>query len=529
MEAVRIFLESQAILTLFLVIGLGYALGEVNLRGLSFGVGAVLFVGLVVGILAPAAAPPPLLQTVGLVLFFYGIGIQYGRQFFTGLVSPSGLRQNLLAMVSLAVGVLVTLGLFFSGTAIDYVTGQFAGALVSTGALQAALEATGSTNPSIGYSVSYPLGVFAPILVIYLALRLIRPALLPPEGAGYTTLELDVRRPEVIGRTVAEVAKRLPAGVQIAAIQRLGINTIPQPTTRFVEGDDVLVIGSANVIEGAREVFGPVIEPVILEHPQGLEYLRVFVSRPAVVGRTIAELRISETLGASVVNLRRGDAELHARPSLALETGDRIGLMTQRSNFPTVRTFFGNSMRSTAEVSYVSLGIGIVLGVLLGMIAVPVPGLGKISLGLAGGPLLMALILGRLRRTGPLTWVLPPTANLVLRTFGLTLFLAVVGMRSGPAFAQTIQSQGLTLLLGGMVVTLAVVVTAIIVGHFVMRMPFDELLGVASGVTGNPAILAFAGRSVPTDKPDVGYAITFPSMTIVKILIVQVLAAVFRT
>jgi len=228
-----------------------------------------------------------------------------------------------------------------------------------------------------------------------------------------------------------------------------------------------------------------------------------------------------------MVNVRRGDAELHATPDLVLESGDRIGLVTQRSNFAKLRSFFGNSIKGTAEISYVSLGLGMVLGVLLGLITVPVPWLGSISLGLAGGPLLMSLLLGRLGRTGPITWSIPLTANLVLRTFGLTLFLASVGMRSGETFVTTVQSEGLQLLAAGAAITLAVVVSTLLIGHLLMRMPFDELLGVTAGVSGNPAILAFAARSVPTDKPDLSYAITFPTTTIAKILIVQLLVAIF--
>ncbi len=527
MDLVRSFLEQQPILTLFLVIGLGYALGELNLRGFSLGAGAVLFVGLAIGAFAPGAVPPALLQSVGLVLFFYGIGIQYGRQFFVGLTSSAGLRQNGLAMLGLLVGTLVAVGLLPLGIGINYASGLFAGALVSTGALQAALEATGSSQPLIGYSVSYPFGVFGTILAMSLALRLVKPQLNAPVAAGYTTLELRVSRADVIGKRIGELAQALPPGVQIAAIRHGEVNTIPQPTTQLAEGDNVLVMGPPGVVEQARQIFGPVVAPTMLDNPQGLEYFRVFVSRPTVAGRRIGDLRIAETLSAAVVNVRRGDAELHATPDLVLESGDRIGLVTQRSNFAKLRSFFGNSIKGTAEISYVSLGIGMVLGVLLGLITVPVPWLGSISLGLAGGPLLMSLLLGRLGRTGPITWSIPLTANLVLRTFGLTLFLASVGMRSGETFVTTVQSEGLQLLAAGAAITLAVVVSTLLIGHLLMRMPFDELLGVTAGVSGNPAILAFAARSVPTDKPDLSYAITFPTTTIAKILIVQLLVAIF--
>ena len=161
----------------------------------------------------------------------------------------------------------------------------------------------------------------------------------------------------------------------------------------------------------------------------------------------------------------------------------------------------------------------------LGLVPIPVPGLGTLRLGLAGGPLVVALILGRLGRIGNLVWTMPLSANLTLRNFGLTIFLAQVGLTSGPGFVSTVQQTGLTLLLLGAAILLVVTLTVLAIGHLILRIPFDELLGITAGATGNPAILAYAGRTAGTDKPDIGYAIIFPGMTIVKILIVQALVA----
>jgi putative transport protein len=526
MTFLRDLLELQPLLTLFLVIGLGYSLGAVSIRGFSLGVGAVLFVGLAVGAFAPGAAPPALVSSIGLVLFLYGIGVQYGRQFVAGLTGSAGRRQNMLALVALALGAGVAVApVYLADLPLELALGLFAGALTSTPTLQAAIDATGNADPSIGYSVAYPLGVIVPILCIYIALRIVRPHVEPQPPERLRLTELLVRNVELAGRSLATAQQRLPTGVQIAAIRRNGVDLPARPDLTMQLGDDVLVVGAPHAVDQARLLLGEVVEAQINTDDRS-GYVRIFVSRPAVVGRRLADLRVGETLGASVVNVRRGDAELIPRPELVLEYGDRIGLLADPERFAEARAFFGNSIKGTAEFSYISLGIGMVLGVMLGLIRIPIPGLGSFALGLAGGPLIMALILGYVGRTGALTWTIPLAANLTLRTFGLTLFLATVGLRSGELFAVSVQDNGLQLLAIGGAIVLVVVLSVLLIGNRLLRIPYDDLLGVVSGVTGNPAILAYSSRAMQTDRPDVSYAIIFPGATVAKIILVQVLAAV---
>jgi putative transport protein len=163
-----------------------------------------------------------------------------------------------------------------------------------------------------------------------------------------------------------------------------------------------------------------------------------------------------------------------------------------------------------------------VLGILLGLIPIPIPGVGTVTLGIAGGPLIVALIVGKLRRTGPLLWTMPLPANIVLRNFGLAMFLAAVGINAGQPFVRTVAQTGPTMLVIGAVVLLATVAIVLLVGHYVMKIPYDDLIGVASGATGNPAILVYGTRMAPTERPDIGYAMIFPSMTIVKVIAVQI-------
>jgi putative transport protein len=238
----------------------------------------------------------------------------------------------------------------------------------------------------------------------------------------------------------------------------------------------------------------------------------------------LGSLKLPGGFAYNYIHVRRGDVDLLPDDGLVLEFGDRVGVLCHRADFDAVRRFFGDSIKGVADFSYISLGVGAALGLLAGMVPLPIPGVGQITLGLAG-VLLVALGLGHMRRTG-IVWTLPLAANLVLRNFGLTVFLAQVGIASGPKFAATLAVSGPTLLLLGAIIMLALVVATMLAGRL-LGIPADDLFGIVSGVTGNPAILAYANRAVPTERPDIGFAMVFPSVTVAKILFVQVAAAVF--
>jgi putative transport protein len=237
----------------------------------------------------------------------------------------------------------------------------------------------------------------------------------------------------------------------------------------------------------------------------------------------LGRLKIPGGFEYSYAHVRRGDTDLLPDDDLVLEFGDRVGVLCSRNHFSSVRSFYGDSIKGAADFSYISIGVGAAMGLLAGLIPLPIPGVGRLTLGLAG-VLLVALGLGTVRRTSGIVWTLPLSANLVLRNFGLTIFLAQVGISSGPKFAATVAETGLTFILLGALILLALVVVTMIVGRL-LAIPVDDLFGVVSGVAGNPAILAYANRVAPTERPDIGYAMIYPSMTVVKILFVQVVAA----
>jgi len=253
----------------------------------------------------------------------------------------------------------------------------------------------------------------------------------------------------------------------------------------------------------------------------------IFVGKASIVGVPLAQLPLPSGFPIQLLHVRRYDTDIVPAPDLTLEFGDRVGVLMPPDHKNAVRQFFGDSVKAAAEFSYVSLGIGMVLGVLIGLIPIPIPGVGTVTLGIGGGPLLVALVAGKLRRTGPLLWVMPLPANIVLRNFGLALFLATVGVNAGQPFVKTVSETGLLLLLIGVAVLLATVVIVLLVGHYLMRIPYDDLLGIASGATGNPAILVYSTRMAPTERPDIGYAMIFPSMTIVKVVAVQIVGLLF--
>jgi putative transport protein len=518
-DMIRSLLEASPLLALFLAIAIGYALGQISVLGLSFGAGAVLFSGLAIGAIAPKAAPPGLVGTMGLVMFVYGVGIQYGPQFFANIRGP-GPKYIALA----AVAVLASLGVAMLvagplGISLATAAGLFAGSGTSTPTLQAALSAAGNQDPAIGYSVSYPFGVIGPIVLMTLMTALVKPRFAPPnENVRVVELTLDHQSEN---RTVGDILETVPADVKIVAIRQHHVNAPAAAATRLHEGDGLLLVGTPTSIEQAKSFLGREDPGRLSRDRADFDVVRVYVSKAGFVGKPLRDVALPE-FPIIISHVRRGDVELVATSDLTIEFGDLLVAAIPTGRKAEVQRFFGDSIKGNAELSFVSIGVGIALGLLLGMIPVPLPGSGTFSLGVAGGPLVMALVLGWLGRTGPIGWGMPVVANMVLRNLGLAIFIGSVAIGAGGPFVQAVASSGIQILLGGAAVLLTLV-SIVLVGGYLLRIPFDDLLGVCAGSTGNPAIVAAAGRLAPTERTDVGYAICFPSMTVVKIVAVQLL------
>jgi putative transport protein len=526
LDLAREVIGTQPILALFLAIGVGYLVGQINLGGFSLGVGAVLFVGLAIGAFAPKSNIVGPIGLTGLIMFLYGIGILYGRQFFEGMAGAAGLKANLIAFVAVIAGLAVALGLGQAfGIKIGHTLGIFAGSMTSTATLQAALDVMKNSEPSIGYSIAYPFGVIGPILCIYFMTRQVQPKF-PAKAQRFHMGEITLGGRGT--RTLDEITQDLPEGVQVTMIRKGQQNVVPAGAMDLAPGDGLMVIADdKEAIADAAAKLGRLEPGRIVQDRSALDYIRVFVSKAGAVGIPLSQLPMPAGFPLHILHVRRYDMDIVPTPDLMLEFGDRVGVLMPPDRKDEVRAHFGDTVKATSEFSYVSLGLGMVMGVLLGLIPIPVPGVGIVTLGIGGGPLIVALILGKLRRTGPMLWTMPLPANIVLRNYGLAIFLAAVGINAGQPFVKTVAESGLTMLFIGAAVLLTTVLIVLLIGYYLMKIPFDDLVGVASGATGNPAILVYSTRMAPTERPDIGYAMIFPSMTIVKVIAVQIIGLIF--
>ena len=546
MSTVIEFFAGSPLLLLFLVIGVGYLLGTVRMFGFSLGPAAVLFTGLFVGALDARLRIPDLVYVLGLVLFVYTIGLQSGPTFFASF-GKRALRANAVAFGLIVLGAVLSL-VAWRLFSLDGPTmiGVFSGSLTNTPALAASIEAikgtlrgapadillNASNAPVIGYSVAYPFGVVGVLLGFYMfgKIRSLRAA--PAEG------DIDRAAPKgpivartfavvnrgVIGKNVADIlSKKEYQGVVLSRIRRGSVTTLVYADTVLEQGDLVVAVGTDASLKRALKLFGKESPRDIHTENQEFEFRRIDVSSKAAVGKSIRELNIQDLLDATITRVRRGDVDFVPAGDTVLERGDRIRVITWAGNVERVARFFGDSVRVSSETDFLSLSVGLVLGVLIGMIPLPLPGGSVFSLGFAGGPLIAGLVLGRVQRSGPITWGMPFSVNVTLRQVGLVLFLAGIGTKAGDGFLRVIASGGWLLLLVGAVITAIVTLLALVVAMKGLRLSYPAAMGLMSGIQTQPACLAYAAERSGTDVPNVWYAAVYPVSMIAKIIFAQVL------
>lgn len=525
----QLFIESP-LLTLFTVAAAGYLLGRVRVAGVSLGVAAVLFCGLGAGALDQRLALPELVPLFGLVLFVYMLGLASGATFFSSL-RRRGLRDAAVALAAVVAGAAVAgLAGMLLELPVAHTAGLFAGALTNTPALAAVVEQVGESSaavrvlPIVGYSLAYPVGVLGALIAVLLARRLGRAAPAEDRRAPLESATVRITQEAACQGTGKEVLARLGLAVVAGRLRRgEQVRVLDAQDESFALGDEVVLVGDAAALARAAAQLGErVAEPLELDR-HVLDFRRVAVSSPECAGRPLGELALLDRFGAVVTRVRRGDVELVATDDLVLELGDRVRVVAPRQRLPEISRFFGDSYRALGEIDVVSVGLGVCLGLLVGKLAVPLPGGAHFSLGNAGGPLVVGLVLGRLGRSGPVVWNLPYDANQTLRQLGLVLFLAGVGTRSGHAFASTLASgHALPLVAAGLAITLASALAAVLVGR-ALGTPAERLSGVVAAAHTQPAALAFAVEKAGGEGPNAGYASAFPAATIAKILAAQLL------
>ncbi len=537
------FLIENSILLLFAVSAVGYAIGRIKIKGASLGVAAVLFVGLAVGALDPDLKLPTVIFELGLVLFVYTVGLASGPGFVASL-TREGLRNNLAAVAVLTFAALIAAGAHLVlGLQSPITAGLYAGALTNTPALAAVIETANTSmpgvtpgaavaDPTVGYSVAYPMGVLGVIVVAYVLQGLwkidYRAEARRLRGSSYlveheiNNVTLRVTRPQAA--TVQELLEQHRWHVVFSRIMHQDHEHLVTGDTRFDLGDQVSVIGDPGEVAAVAAVLGEQTEEHLELDRSHYDFRRIFVSKPAIAGQRIKDLQLPAQYGAIITRVRRGDVDLLADADMVLDLGDRVRVVAPRKQMNDISRLFGDSYKALSEIDLLSLGVGLVLGLLVGKVEFPLPGGGGFSLGNAGGPLIVGLILGAIRRTGPLVWTMPYSANLTVRQLGLIMLLASIGLRSGYTFVQTLsQGGGAQLFVAGAIISCVTAFLTIVVGYKLLKIPFGLLTGMLSGIHTQPGVLGFAVDQSQDELPHVGYALMFPIATISKILLAQAL------
>jgi len=492
-------LASSPLLTIMLVMALGAVVGTIPFGPLRFGAAGALFVGLAVGALDPALGEGlGLVQTLGLALFVYTVGVAAGETFFSDLRGQLPLMVLGTAVLAVVAGAAVGVGRVL-GLDTPLVAGAFAGALTSTPALAAATSATGSPDAAVGYSLGYPIGVTLAIAAVAVVVGRSWPGAKDPAPAANEGLQA---RSVLVERaaTVREVPGWSVQELRMSYLIRDGRTRVVAPGEHLHEGDKVLLVGAPSVVDEAASFLGRELEQDLTDDRQAVDFRR-FITR-----------------------VLRGDSDLLAKDDLVLQPGDRVLAVVPRSELHHVGTFFGDSERKVSEVDALALGLGIALGLLIGLVTIPLPGGIQFALGPAAGPLVVGMVLGAVHRSGPITWDLPLAANLTIRQLGLLLFLATVGLASGSAFgAQAFTATGLRVGVLSAVLVLAAA-ALFLAGSRALGLSAPRGAGGLAGLVGQPAILAYATSRVSDERIEAGYAALFALGIIVKILLVQVIA-----
>ena len=541
-----------SILALVAVVGL--FIGNVKFRGVGLGIGGVLFGGIIVGHFVCQAGMTlssdmlHVIQEFGLILFVYTIGIQVGPGFFASL-RVSGLRLNLFAVLIVIIGGLVTAILHkLFDIPLPVVLGIFSGAVTNTPALgagQQILRDLGTPMAMVdqmgmSYAMAYPFGICGILFTMWM-LRVIFRVNVETEaqqhestrtngGALIRTINIRVENPNLHNLAIKDVPILNGDKVICSRLKREETLKVPSPETVIQLGDLLHLVGQPADLHNAQLVIGQEVDTSLSTKGTDLRVERVVVTNENVLGKRIRDLHFKERYDVVISRLNRAGVELVASSDISLQFGDILNLVGRPSAIDAVANVLGNAQQKLQQVQMLPVFIGIGLGVLLGSIPVFVPGFpAALKLGLAGGPLIMALILGRIGSIGKLYWFMPPSANLALRELGIVLFLSVVGLKSGGDFIHTlVDGEGLSWIGYGALITAVPLITVGILARMLAKMNYLTMCGMLAGSMTDPPALAFANNLHPTSgAAALSYATVYPLVMFLRIITPQLLAVLF--
>lgn len=541
-----------SILALVAVVGL--FIGNVKFRGVGLGIGGVLFGGIIVGHFVSQAGMTlssdmlHVIQEFGLILFVYTIGIQVGPGFFASL-RVSGLRLNLFAILIVVIGGLVTALLHkLFNIPLPVVLGIFSGAVTNTPALgagQQILRDLGTPMEMVdqmgmSYAMAYPFGICGILFTMWL-LRVVFRVNVETEaqqhestrtngGALIKTINIRVDNPNLHDLAIKDVPILNGDKIICSRLKREETLKVPSPETLIQLGDLLHLVGQPADLHNAQLVIGQEVDTSLSTKGTDLRVERVVVTNENVLGKRIRDLHFKERYDVVISRLNRAGVELVASSDISLQFGDILNLVGRPSAIDAVANVLGNAQQKLQQVQMLPVFIGIGLGVLLGSIPVFVPGFpAALKLGLAGGPLIMALILGRIGSIGKLYWFMPPSANLALRELGIVLFLSVVGLKSGGDFVNTlVNGEGLSWIGYGALITAVPLMTVGILARMLAKMNYLTMCGMLAGSMTDPPALAFANNLHATSgAAALSYATVYPIVMFLRIITPQLLAVLF--
>lgn len=529
---------------------LGLLLGGLNWRGIGLGIGGVLFAGLFVGHWTSVAGlhlAPEMLEFVrefGLIIFVFTIGIQVGPGFFASL-QKAGLQFNLIAASIVILGVATTVALhFLADIPVPALVGLMSGAVTNTPGLGAATQVLKDSGipseviseASLGYAVAYPFGIIG-ILLTMIAVRQVLAIRIEREEAEFEAtrakggskelpaLNVVVRNPNLEGLELGEVPDLYDQGVVVSRLKRGEVLMHPLRSMALHMGDVLHLVGPAEKLHAMVLILGEEVD-VSLTSTKGtqLSWQRVAVTAQKALGRHVRDLGLEER-SVSISRVTRAGTQLPVEPDLSLQFGDILTVVGAPADIEAVKPLFGDQVKSLDLVQFSGVFFGILLGVILGSIPIAFPGLpAPLKLGLAGGPLVVAILLSRVGFLGPFVFFMPPVANHALRELGIVLFLSAVGLKAGGQFVQTlIHGPGLEWMLYGMVITLVPLMIVGFVARALYRVNYLSLSGVLAGSMTDPPALAFANGMSSSAAASVGYASVYPLVMCMRILAPQII------
>jgi AspT/YidE/YbjL antiporter-like protein len=538
----------QAVIILSLICGVGMGLARMKIFGIPFGVTFVFFTGILAGHIGMNIDPKMLeyAQSFGLVLFVYALGLQVGPGFFSSF-RKGGVQLNMLGVALTLIGTVMAIICHYTlNVSMADMDGILCGATTNTPALGAAQQTLSSmgqpiSSPALGCALTYPLGVIGVILAILLMRKIwVKPEDMPNpknDHPDHTYIaEFQVFNPGIFDKSIKDIACQSSKKFVISRLWRNGKVSIPTSETKLQQKDQLLVITNEEDVEGLTMLFGEqedkdwnkenidwnaIDAQLISQH--------IVVTRPEINGKKLGALRLRNHYGINISRVYRSGVQLLATSELILQMGDRLTVVGEQSAIDNVEKVLGNTVKKLKEPNLMSVFIGMVIGLIVGSIPLNIPGISSpLRLGLAGGPIIIGILIGAF---GPRLHMITYTtrsANLMLRGIGLSMYLACLGLQSGVHFFETVvRPEGLLWVAIGFLITIIPVLITGLIGLKICKLDFGTVSGMLSGSMANPIALNYANESIPGDHPSVSYATVYPFCMFVRVIIAQLLLMIF--